>query len=275
MGGRLWVTIVIAPSGLTSRTRVLPRRRAFFSPFQKYAVPGSDVADRVDNMRIYDENGEELWMPKVLGVNVIGYDAYKKLTEGFKAAADRSVCSERSRSMCSATRSASVDAKKEQCSFHMSGTEAAMGAALRACNTGGMIVTFAGAYHGWYDGAAAGHDGPCRTCSSSFGCAASTFRPPPRDRCRAGQPRRSAAANKPPPADFSSLQQPAAPPRSRSRPTEPGSASLPSSAASLALCLFDEVYVGFRYSRGGAQQFFGAEADVVLRKTLGGGLPAV
>jgi glutamate-1-semialdehyde 2,1-aminomutase len=38
--------------------------------------------------------------------------------------------------------------------------------------------------------------------------------------------------------------------------------------------IFDEVFVGFRIARGGAQEYFGVQADMVTYgKTLGGGLP--
>ncbi len=38
--------------------------------------------------------------------------------------------------------------------------------------------------------------------------------------------------------------------------------------------IFDEVFVGFRIARGGAQDYFGVKADMVTYgKTLGGGLP--
>lgn len=45
------------------------------------------------------------------------------------------------------------------------------------------------------------------------------------------------------------------------------------SARGIAL-IFDEVFVGFRLARGGAQEYFGVRADLVTYgKTLGGGLP--
>ena len=38
--------------------------------------------------------------------------------------------------------------------------------------------------------------------------------------------------------------------------------------------IFDEVFVGFRLAPGGAQEYFGVQADLVTYgKTLGGGLP--
>ena len=40
------------------------------------------------------------------------------------------------------------------------------------------------------------------------------------------------------------------------------------------MLIFDEVFVGFRLARGGAQEYFGVRADLVTYgKTLGGGLP--
>ena len=38
--------------------------------------------------------------------------------------------------------------------------------------------------------------------------------------------------------------------------------------------IFDEVFVGFRLARGGAQEYFGVQADLVTYgKTIAGGLP--
>ena len=40
------------------------------------------------------------------------------------------------------------------------------------------------------------------------------------------------------------------------------------------MLIFDEVFVGFRIARGGAQEYFDVRADLVTYgKTLGGGLP--
>ena len=40
------------------------------------------------------------------------------------------------------------------------------------------------------------------------------------------------------------------------------------------MLIFDEVFVGFRLAPGGAQEYFGVQADMVTYgKTLGGGLP--
>jgi glutamate-1-semialdehyde 2,1-aminomutase len=39
--------------------------------------------------------------------------------------------------------------------------------------------------------------------------------------------------------------------------------------------IFDEVFVGFRLAPGGAQEYFGVEADIVTYgKTVGGGFPS-
>ena len=40
------------------------------------------------------------------------------------------------------------------------------------------------------------------------------------------------------------------------------------------MLIFDEVFLGFRLARGGAQEYFGVKADMVTYgKSLGGGLP--
>ena len=39
------------------------------------------------------------------------------------------------------------------------------------------------------------------------------------------------------------------------------------------MLIFDEIFVGFRIARGGAQEYFGVRADMVTYGTLGGGLP--
>src|SRR5262249_17460060 len=45
-------------------------------------------------------------------------------------------------------------------------------------------------------------------------------------------------------------------------------------SARCIVLIFDEVFLGFRLSRGGAQEYFGVKADIVTYgKSVGGGLP--
>jgi glutamate-1-semialdehyde 2,1-aminomutase len=168
-------------------------------------------------------------------------------------------------------------------SFHMSGTEAVMAAVrLVRFNTGRrLIVCFAGAYHGWWDGAmpGLGSERPVDDClvlkdldPASLKVIAS------RAHEIAGvlvSPIQSFHPNSPPPNDAVLLT-------SEAR-TADGSAERYGqwlrqlqrlcTAADVPL-IFDEVYSGFRLAPGGAQEYFGAYADmVVYGKTVAGGLP--
>ena len=261
---------------------------AFF-PFQKHVASLLDpsfVLDRVtDDNHVVDVDGTKLWDADCsFGVNVIGYQHYKGfLARGFAAAKDRSVCLGKLTPQVerNAQRICAI-ANKEQCSFHMSGTEAVMGAVrLARFNTKRpLICVFGGAYHGWYDGVM--QLGTTRPVDDllvlKFGSEASL------DLLRARgaeiaavlvNPLCALDVNKPPPADFSLLSNM----RGKAPPDVAAyGAWLRKLVATCRECgivsIFDEVYVGFRYARGGAQEFFDCDCDVVCYgKTLGGGLP--
>ncbi len=172
---------------------------------------------------------------------------------------------------------------KQEVSFHMSGTEAVM-AAVRMVrfNTGRKyIVCFSGAYHGWWDGVqpGLGSERPltdCLTLKDVHPASLSAIR------ARAGEiagvlvnPVQSFHPNAPPPNDAILLT-------SDIRKTEPSTERYRAwlqqlrqvcSEAGVPL-IFDEVYTGFRLAPGGAQEYFGVEADlVVYGKTVAGGMP--
>ena len=81
--------------------------------------------------------------------------------------------------------------------------------------------------------------------------------------------------NSPPPSDAILLT-------SEIRKTQDAPCALrtmaPAAPRGLTACdiplIFDEVYSGFRLAPGGAQEFFGVQADIVVYgKTVGGGMP--
>merc|ERR1711871_1575394 len=261
---------------------------AFF-PFQKHIASLLDpsfILDHVtDDNHVVDVDGTKLWDAACsFGVNVIGYDHYKGfLARGFEVAKSRSVCLGKLTTQVerNAQRICTI-ANKEQCSFHMSGTEAVMGAVrLARFNTKRrLICVFGGAYHGWYDGVM--QLGTARSVDDllvlKFG-SESTL-----DLLRARgteiaavlvNPLCALDVNRPPPADFSLLSNV----RGKSDPDVQAYGEwLRKLVATCRECgivsIFDEVYVGFRYARGGAQEFFDCDCDVVCYgKTLGGGLP--
>jgi glutamate-1-semialdehyde 2,1-aminomutase len=171
----------------------------------------------------------------------------------------------------------------DEVSFHMSGTEAVMAAVrLARFNTGRkLIVCFSGAYHGWWDGVqpGLGSERGLDDCLSLR-----DLNPASLDVIR--RRRREIAAvlvnpvqcfhpNAPPPNDAVLLT-------SGVRRTHEAETAYARWLARLReVCrecdvplVFDEVYTGFRLAPGGAQEYFGVRADmVVYGKTVAGGLP--
>jgi glutamate-1-semialdehyde 2,1-aminomutase len=173
--------------------------------------------------------------------------------------------------------------KLNEVSFHMSGTEAVMAAVrLARFNTRRkLIVCFAGAYHGWWDGVQPGL-GSERSITDCL--TLKDLHPASQDvlRRRADEiagvlinPVQSFHPNLPPPSDMILLT-------SGVRKTESSSSSYARwlrelrevcSANGIPL-IFDEVFSGFRLAPGGAQEYFGVQADmVVYGKTVAGGMP--
>jgi glutamate-1-semialdehyde 2,1-aminomutase len=173
--------------------------------------------------------------------------------------------------------------KQDEVSFHMSGTEAVMAAVrLARFNTRRkLIVCFAGAYHGWWDGVQPGLGseraiGDCLTLKDLHPASLEVLRRRS-DEIAAVliNPVQSFHPNQPPPSDTILLT-------SGVRKTEDSSSSYAQWLRQLReVCtesgiplIFDEVFSGFRLAPGGAQEYFGVQADVVVYgKTVAGGMP--
>jgi glutamate-1-semialdehyde 2,1-aminomutase len=168
-------------------------------------------------------------------------------------------------------------------SFHMSGTEAVMAAVRMArFNTRRkLIVCFSGAYHGWWDGVQPGLGSEralddCLTLKDVNPRSLDVIRRRARD--IAGvlvNPVQSFHPNSPPPNDAVLLTSDA---RRMQESTERYAVWLRQLREVCTACdvplIFDEVYTGFRLAAGGAQEYFGVRADmVVYGKTVAGGLP--
>jgi glutamate-1-semialdehyde 2,1-aminomutase len=244
-------------------TRFTKTTKAFF-PFQKGIAARLDptfVLDRVtEDNHLVDVDGTRFWDADCsFGVNVLGYKHYQRfLAAGFAEARERSVCLGKLTPQVerNAERICRL-ANKEQCSFHMSGTEAIMGAVrLARFNTGRPLVcVFGGAYHGWYDGVM--QLGTTRPVNDllvlKFGSEHSLDLLRAR-RCEIAavlvNPLCALDVNKPPPADFSLLSNT----RGKTAPdVEAYGAWLRRLVATCReagiVSVFDEVYVGFRYAR--------------------------
>ncbi len=219
------------------------------------------------------------------GLNVAGFDRYKEwMQKGWEQVKDlgpvlgplHPVVAENITLLKSISR-------MDEVSFHMSGTEAVMAAVRMArFNTRRkLIVCFSGAYHGWWDGVQAGLGSErelndCLTLKDVHPASLDLIR------WRAKEiaavlinPVQSFHPNSPPPSDTVLLM-------SGVRKTEDSSTSYAEWLRTLrAVCtacdiplIFDEVYTGFRLAPGGAQAYFGVQADVVVYgKTVAGGMP--
>jgi len=219
------------------------------------------------------------------GLNIVGFDRYKEWIEkGWEQVKDlgpvlgplHPVVAENIALLKSVSR-------LDEVSFHMSGTEAVMAAVrLARFNTRKkLIVCFAGAYHGWWDGVQPGLGsersiGDCLTLKDLHPASLDLIRR--RAQEIAGvlvNPVQSFHPNSPPPSDTVLLT-------SGVRKTQDSTSAYAEWLHKLrAVCssceiplIFDEVYSGFRLAPGGAQEYFGIQADmVVYGKTVAGGMP--
>jgi glutamate-1-semialdehyde 2,1-aminomutase len=169
----------------------------------------------------------------------------------------------------------------DEVSFHMSGTEAVMQAVrlARYHTRRSHLVRFCGAYHGWWGDVAPGVGNPVpahetytlndmsehslRVLRSRRDIACVLINPLQALHPNANAPADSALIDGARTAHFDREAYAAWLKRLRAVCSERG-----------IVLIFDEVFVGFRLARGGAQEYFGVKADLVTYgKTLGGGLP--
>jgi glutamate-1-semialdehyde 2,1-aminomutase len=244
------------------------------------------VATASDGPRLRDLDGH--WTLDVsgsYGVNVAGVGRYKEwMTRGLERVRDLG-CVLGSLHPVVAENIAWLRTISglDEVSFHMSGTEAVMAAVrLARFNTRRrLVVCFSGAYHGWWDGVQPGLGSErrlddCLTLKDLDPASLAVIRR--RAREIAGvlvNPVQSFHPNAPPPNDAVLLT-------SGVRKTDDATARYAEWLRRLrAVCaecdvplIFDEVYTGFRLASGGAQEYFGVKADlVVYGKTVAGGMP--
>ena len=172
----------------------------------------------------------------------------------------------------------------DEVSFHMSGTEAVMQAVrLARYHTGKKnLLRFCGAYHGWWGDVQPGIGNPARahdtfTLKEMDDDTLRVLRRRNDIACVLVNPLQALHPNASAPGDSALLDS--------SRRAHFDSADRAAYTTWLQalrkICteknialIFDEVFVGFRLAPGGAQAYFGVQADMVTYgKTLGGGLP--
>ena len=217
------------------------------------------------------------------GVNVFGYDVYKGCMArgaarvealGPVLGAYHPVLADNVKRLCAIS-------GMEEVSFHMSGTEAVMQAVrLARYHTGrSHLVRFCGAYHGWWGDVQPGVGNPT-AAEHTY-----TLKDMHADTLRALRTRRDIACVLVNP--LQALHPNAGAPGDSSLVDGGRRAGYDRAAYAdwleqlREVCtergivlIFDEVFLGFRLAKGGAQEYFGVRADLVTYgKTLGGGFP--
>ncbi|MBT9611858.1 MAG: aminotransferase class III-fold pyridoxal phosphate-dependent enzyme [Burkholderiales bacterium] len=236
---------------------------------------GVSVTD-LDGNRFYDLTGS-------YGVNVFGNDFYKECIARGSALVQElgPVLGAYHPVVAYNVKRLKAISGLDEVSFHMSGTEAVMQAVrlARYHTRRSHLVRFCGAYHGWWGDVQPGIGNPVPAHETY------TLKDMDDDSLRVLRKRRDIAC-----VLINPLQ------ALHPNVNAPGDSSLVDSSRSAhfdreaytawlkqlrAICteknivlIFDEVFVGFRIAAGGAQAYFGVQADMVTYgKTLGGGLP--
>ncbi|MBE7197329.1 MAG: aminotransferase class III-fold pyridoxal phosphate-dependent enzyme [Parafilimonas terrae] len=169
----------------------------------------------------------------------------------------------------------------DEVSFHMSGTEAVMQAVrLARYHTGRRrIVRLCGAYHGWWGEVqpGIGNPVPTRDTLTLADMSERTLKVLSSRRdvaCVLVNPLQAMHPNAGAPADSALVDSGRKTAFDRAAYTRWLHDLRAVCSARGIVLILDEVFLGFRLARGGAQEYFGLRADMVTYgKTLGGGLP--
>lgn len=255
-----------------------------FSPRVMAELPAGSFVAASAGVQVTDLDGNARYdLAGSYGVNLLGYDFYKGCMErgaARVAGLGPVLGSYPSLVADNAQRLARISGKAEV-SFHMSGTEAVMQAVrLARYHTGrSHAVVFCGAYHGWWGDVQPGVGNPVPahetyTLADMSERALAVLRSRRDIACVLVNPVQAMYPNSGAPADSTLVA--SRPDRSVDRATYAAWLKELRAVCSKRgiVLIFDEVFLGFRLAPGGAQEYFGVEADIVTYgKTVGGGFP--
>jgi len=236
---------------------------------------GVTITD-LDGNRAYDLTGS-------YGVNLLGYDFYKVAMErgAARVRALGPVLGPYHPVIVENTELLKEISGLDEVSFHMSGTEAVMQAVrlARYHTRRTHLVRFCGAYHGWWGDVQPGVGNPVPahetyTLNDMSEDTLRVLRTRNNIACVLINPLQALHPNAPAPGDSSLVDS-----GRRAHFDKDAYAGWLKRLRQVCterniVLIFDEVFVGFRLAKGGAQDYFGVRADLVTYgKTLGGGLP--
>jgi len=217
------------------------------------------------------------------GVNLLGYDFYKRNIVAANDAAQAlgPVLGMYHPAVIEVAERLRVISMQDEVSFHMSGTEAVMQAVrLARYNTGKThLVRFCGAYHGWWEDVQPGPGNPMPpretyTLEDMSERSLKALRMRNDVACVLVNPLQALHPNRAAPGDSSLVDSSRKAGFDRTAYTDWLKKLRALCTARGIVLIFDEVFLGFRLAAGGAQEYFGVQADMVTYgKTLGGGYP--
>ena len=271
---------IISDMQFTGRYRVPYQYSDFLSRHIKSgsfikASQGVTVTD-LDGNVFYDLTGS-------YGVNLLGYDFYKASIEAGQQTVKElgPVLGAYHPCVLENVQRLKTISGLDEVSFHMSGTEAVMQAVrlARYHTKRSHLVRFSGSYHGWWEDVQPGPGNPLppretHTLKDMDERSLHVLRTRKDIACVLVNPLQALHPNSPAPGDSSLVDS--------SRKVAYDRAAYTAWLKQLRevctergiVLIFDEVFLGFRLAPGGAQAYFGVQADMVTYgKTLGGGLP--
>jgi glutamate-1-semialdehyde 2,1-aminomutase len=239
------------------------------------AAEGAVLTD-LDGNRLYDLTGS-------YGVNLFGYDFYRECIArgGAEVAALGPVLGQLHPIVADNARRIRGISGQDEVSFHMSGTEAVMQAVrlARYHTRRRYLVRFNGSYHGWWEDVQPGVGNPLPpretyTLEDMGGASLRVLENRSDIACVLVNPAQSLHPNDAAFADSSLVDSSRAAHYDRAAYVRWLQQLRDVCTRRGIVLIFDEVFVGFRLARGGAQEYFGVRADMVTYgKSLGGGLP--
>jgi glutamate-1-semialdehyde 2,1-aminomutase len=230
----------------------------------------------LDGNRFYDLTGS-------YGVNLFGYDFYKEcMARGHERVRELGpVLGAYHPVIAYNVKRLQEISGLDEVSFHMSGTEAVMQAVrlARYHTRRSHVVRFCGAYHGWWGDVqpGVGNPVPARQTYTLQDMSEDALRVLSRRRdiaCVLVNPLQALHPNANAPADSALVDSARDAHFDRAAYTDWLKRLRAVCTERKIVLILDEVFVGFRLALGGAQEYFGVQADMVTYgKTLGGGFP--
>jgi glutamate-1-semialdehyde 2,1-aminomutase len=255
-----------------------------FSPLvQKHLKVGSFLQS-AQGVQVTDLDGQSFYdLTGSYGVNVFGADFYKHtMAEGLaRTQAMGPVLGSYHPVVASNAARLKAISGMDEVSFHMSGTEAVMQAVrlARYHTRRKNIVRFCGAYHGWWEDVQPGPGNPMPpretyTLSDMNERSLDVLRTRKDIACVLINPLQALHTNANAPGDSTLVDSSRRAAYDRQAYTVWLKALRQVCTDKGIVLIFDEVFLGFRLAAGGAQAYFGVQADMVTYgKTLGGGFP--